>query len=787
MTAPIRYDDLIPKKPKTAAKGALSYDDLIPASPTASPIEEEPKASTGWGVGRSIAQGLPFIGTFTDELEAAGRAALSPPDFLTAYPEEKAKVSEELSQFRKQSPKTAYGLEIGTGLISGGLGAKMLMKGGKVALNKALQSAAIQGGLAGAGAAEGGVRERAMGGAVGATTGAVLGKVLTPGTKVAQRDLARDIAGATAGRGQNVRLGAAESIFQRASRGTTELQRKAADALMPMGGAFGRFGQILEPADAIKIQRAAAAELPSGATADIIAESARKATRASKGIGAALKAAESKAQEVGKRVSAREKNVLEIGAQQAKRDAKQVLDAAETQARELIGGIRADTPNTSAIQDVVRSFQLAEGDVSYDLVRKIGRPPEPDAEVYRELIRNPKLRGAYESAMEAVRGDLQNSVPGMPIRESLPSVRIDGRDLPELSLEMLDQVRRNIRDGVGIAPGETGLSRSAQRRAMQEINRLEERFLAGYGNDDAANAIRAARQQYRARFEQLEALQDGLSIGMAKAGKAAKVVGKNRMELDEFVRRAQSYQGASREMFKAGAAKWFDNLVTEGLGDDAVKFLQNATKSEGQIKRLRLAFDDETIAKMQQFAGVKNISEQAKERTLARAGQLAQRAVTQGQQRVAQATGEAESLAQALAAQRARAGELVTTARAGRVLQRAIGDTPSAKRAQDTFAETMMKRMGARGQQEMQEIAGSEIQRQLSELPVEEARALIQSLQRNRATQSLLAPQLATLARAAQPGPRVARPTYARFAGGAVGGRGGTMLGRFLPFGGEEE
>lgn len=788
MTAPLRYDDLIPKKPKTAPKGSLSYDDLIPASaPAASPIEEEPKASMGWGIGRSVAQGLPFVGTFTDELEAVARAAFSPSDFATAYPEQKAKVTEELAQFRKQNPGIAYSTEIGTGLVSGGLGSKLLLKGGKVALNKALQSAAIQGGLAGAGAAEGGVGERLVGGTVGATTGAVLGRVLTPGTKVAQRDLARDIAGATAGLGQNVRLGAAESLFQRAARGTTELQRKAADALMPMGGTLGRFGQFLEPTDAIKIQRAAAAELPRGATAEVVAESARKATRATKEIGAALKTAEAQAQEAGKRVIAREKKVLEIGAQQAKRDAKQVLDAAETQARELIGDIRAETPNTSAIQDVVRSFQLAEGDVSYDLVRKMGRPPEPDAEVYRELIRNPKLRGAYNSAMEAVRGDLQNATPGMPTRESLPSIRIDGQDLPELSLEMLDQVRRNIRDGIGIAPGETGLSRSAQRRAMQEINRLEERFLAGYGNDAAANAIKAARQQYRARFEQLEALQDGLSIGMAKAGKAAKVVGKNRMELDEFVRRAQSYQGASKEMFKAGAAKWFDNLVTEGLGDDAVKFLQNATKSEGQLKRLRLAFDDETIAKMQQFAGAKNVSEQVKEQTLTRAGQLAQRAVSQGQQRAAQATREVESLAQLLAAQRDRAGELVTTARAGRMLQRAMGDTPSAKRAQDTFAETMMRRLGTKGQQTMQEIAGSDIQRQLSELPVEEARAFIQSLQRNRATKALLSPQLASLERAAQPGPRVARPTYARFAGGAVGGRGGTMLGRFLPFGEEEE
>ncbi len=784
MTAPLRYDDLIPKKDKRAAKDTLSYEDLIPPSASLStPIDEEPKASMGLGIARSAAQGLPFVGTFADEIEAAGRAAFSP----TSYEEEKAKVTEELERFRRQNPLTAYGTEIGVGLLSGGLGSKFLQKGGQFALNRALQSAAIQGGLAGAGAAEGGVGERLMGGAVGSATGGLLGRVLTPGARVTQRDLARDIAGAAVGLGQNVRIGAAESLFQRAARGTTDLQRKAADALTPRGGVMGGFGQMIEPTDAIKIQRAAAAELPSGATSEIVAESARKATRATRDIGTALKAAEATIRETGERVSGREKKVLAIGAKQAKRDAQRVLDDAEQQARGMIGDIRAGTPNTSAIQDVVRSFQLAEGDVSYDLVRKMGRPPEPDPEVYREMLRSPGLRGAYKAAMGAVRSELQEAVPGMPIREQLPSVKIDGQDLPELSLEMLDQVRRNIRDGVGIAPGETGLSRSAQRRAMKEINRLEDRFLAGYGNDAAANAIKAARQQYRARFEQLEALQDGLSIGMARAGKAAKVVGKNRMELDEFVRRAESYQGASKEMFKAGAAKWFDNLVTEGLGDDAIKFLRDATKSEGKLKRLRLAFDDETIAKMQQFANVSDVAKKAEEGTLSRAQQIAQRVATQGKQRVTQATREAESLAQSLASQRGRSRELVTTARAGRMLERALGEGTTAKRAQDTFTETMLGRLGTQGQRTMQEIAGSDIQRRLRGLPVEEARALIQSLQQNRATQELLPQQLSALGRAAQPGPRVARPAYARFAGGGIGGRGGSMLGKFLPLGEDEE
>jgi hypothetical protein len=517
------------------------------------------------------------------------------------------------------------------------------------------------------------------------------------------------------------------------------------------------------------MQRIAAEELPGGMTAGALAESAGKAKQSYKDIGTALKAAETKVETALERAGARVGRVRSIGKAQAKRDAQRVLDDAETQARELIGDIRGGTPNTSAIQDVVRSFQLAEGEVSYDLVRKMGRPPEPDPEVYREMLRSPGLRGAYKAAMEAVRRELQEAVPGMPIREKLPSIKIDGQDLPELSLEMLDQVRRNIRDGVGIAPGETGLSRSAQRRAMKEINRLEDRFLAGYGNDAAANAIKAARQQYRARFEQLEALQDGLSIGMAKAGKAAKVVGKNRMELDEFVRRAEAYQGASKEMFKAGAAKWFDNLATEGLNDDAVKFLQNATKSEGALRRLRLAFNDETIAKMQQFANVPAAAEKVGAATTARAANIAERVMARGQQQAAKATGEAEALAKQLSEQRTRTQGLIKTARAGRAVERALGDTPEAKRAQDTFMGTILDRLGQQGQRTMSEIAGSDIQRGLAGLTPSEARKRIQLLQQNPVARRLVGSQLDELLARTEQRQSLVGPLRAAFIGQAAG------------------
>ena len=547
----------------------------------------------------------------------------------------------------------------------------------------------------------------------------------------------------------------------------TQARRGMSDYLAPR---FPQVAQAIEPSDVIKMQRMAAGALPSGMTAEAVGEAAGRAKQASEAIGTALNTAEKTAGTATGRAAARVKRVLSIGKEQSKREAQRILGDAETQAQDLIGGLRGETPNTSAIQSVVRSFQLNEGKVSYDLVQKIGRPSQVDPEVYREMARNPGLRSAYQDAAEIIRGEAQEAAPGMAIREGLPSVQIDGREFPELSLEMFDQIRRKIMEpAVRTAEGTTGLSLSAKRAAMKQINRLEDRFLAGYGTDDAATAIKNARAQYRARFEQLEALQDGLSIGMAKAGKAAKVVGKNRMELDEFVRRAEAYQGASKEMFKAGAAKWFDNVVAEGLGNDAVKFLGTATKSEGQLRRLRLVFDDETIAKMQQLAGAQSVADKAGAATTARARGIAERVTARGQAQATQATSEAQSLAAQLAEQRDRAAQLLNTSRRAQLVERALGDTPEAMRTQDTFMGTAMSRLGEQGQRTMQEVAGSDIQRLLAGLTPAEARKRIQVLQQNPVARRLVGSQLDELLAKTEQRQSLVGPVRAALAGQAAG------------------
>ena len=786
MTAPIRFDDLpddpIKKRP------ALSFDDLPErrkTSPQRSYTEEEalvkPRMGTMQAIGTAIASGLlpePLAGIGAQMRRPAGEKA------EVAY----QRGMRELGQKEEQAQEAIGTVPFLLANMAGGV--KTAMKtapgiGARVAkdapaLAKALAAGKRVAGAGYAGALESagrqGMSDKELSPGMAALLGGGLTGILEAGFPLAGGAINALSRIPKIGEGAKTLAKGAVKPFAEAA---TQARRAASDYLEPRfpQGLFGNLGmtgaamaQAIEPSDVVKMQRMAAGALPSGMTAEAVGEAAGRAKQASEAIGTALNTAEKTAGTATARAAARVKRVFSIGKEQVKREAQRILGDAETQAQDLIGGLRGETPNTSAIQDVVRSFQLNEGKVSYDLVQKIGRPPEVDPEVYREMARNPSLRSAYQDAAQIIRGEAQEAAPGMAIREGLPSIKIDGAEVPELSLEMFDQIRRKIMEpAVRTAEGTTGLSLSAKRAAMKQINRLEDRFLAGYGTDDAATAIKNARLQYRDRFEQLEALQDGLSIGMAKAGKAAKVVGKNRMELDEFVRRAEAYQGASKEMFKAGAAKWFDNVVAEGLGDDAVKFLGTATKSEGQLRRLRLAFDDETVAKMQQLAKAQSVADRAGAVTTARAGGIAGRVTARGQEQAARATTEAQSLAAELSGQRSRAAELLNTSRRAQLVERALGDTPEAMRAQDTFMGTAMGRLGEQGQRTMQEVAGSDIQRLLAGLTPAEARKRLQVLQQNPVARRLVGSQLDDLFAKTEQRQSLVGPLRAALIGQAAG------------------
>ena len=168
MTAPLRFDDLIPAKPSPAAPKAVSFSDLVPQKKGAETWSPRGKALS---VAReAIGQGALF--GFGEEAEALVSSLFG----NRSYEQERERIRGEMAEFREAYPKTAMASSLVGGLAVPGGTARSL--GGA-----ALRSAAA-GGLAGIGAAEGDIREQAASGVLGAVTGGVLGTAVQKGGQV---------------------------------------------------------------------------------------------------------------------------------------------------------------------------------------------------------------------------------------------------------------------------------------------------------------------------------------------------------------------------------------------------------------------------------------------------------------------------------------------------------------------------------------------------------------------------------------------------------------------------
>ena len=589
-----------------------------------------------------------------------------------------------------------------------------LKAGAKATARTALASNVGQGAISGYGAGEGGALsgDRLKGAAIGGTVGAALPFVPFVARKLVVGPVARGISTTAAGQAASSAYEQAQrfvanrlpttgrmAFLGRAIEPTdiTRIQREAASTLpgaldgptaqsLDVGVTAARVaeGQIraareaaqervrlatLEVARAKEAQRAAvSAAKTEGRTAisgakteelakTLAAEEQAAATR-SAGVarGEALKEARREASlaasALEKETSSAAKLALSEGREAAKVAAQDVIDRANAEAGQTIQGLRGQQPRGAAkdLQKTIRDSQTREAVGHYEAIKKIGAPVEPDPEVYREIFDSPALRDAFNSAEGALQKEMRNTLPGAPIRAPRKSLTIDGTEVPELTLEKLDIMRRKILEPQ-VRKGENvvGLSRSQKKEAFDTINRLEERYLAGFGTDEAAEALRTARTAYRNKFLQLEAVQEGLNLGTVKAGKASGILAQSRKELDEVVKRVEGVQledgtrvgGMTDEQkigFQTGAREWFDRLVQENPRG-ALKFAQKFS-SEASQRRLALTFGDEAVERLRQFApdvlaGKQTAAKQAAQaEALALATQITQR----GQEAVAPLT-----------------------------------------------------------------------------------------------------------------------------------------------------
>lgn len=525
-------------------------------------------------------------------------------------------------------------------------------------------------------------------------------------------------------------------------------------------------------------------------------------------LSTAAKTAEEEAKAIQRGTAGEVRQAATATREQAKAAAQQALEEARTEATEALGVMRGTQPRGTAkrLQEAVRSRQTKEAQGHYAAVRALGAPPEPDPGIYKEIADNATLRNALEGAVESLQRETRNLPPGAAM-PSMRTVLVDNVEFPEITLEMMDRLRRKVMEPqMRKGPNVVGLSRSQKAEALETINRLEERYLAGFGSDEAAEALRTARSAYRERFQVLEAVQDGLNLGTAKAGKASGLLTQSRKELDEVATRVENMTPKQQAAFRVGAREWFDRVIQENPAD-ALKIAQKFS-SEASQRRLALAYGDEAVASLRAFApdvlGKRQAAAAARVREegqqlaqqIARRGEeaatpltaraeraraLAERARTQATERAQtlreeslaelegrrqagqlrltetqQATGapvrQAREAQRAAEEQAAQLAEQLTQARIARSqaktlpmgdLERALGSST----AQQTFLQRTLPQMTAAQRTQAVQVLGSNVQRRLQDLArqgesPERILREINLLKQNDAVRTLFGPQM---------------------------------------------
>lgn len=800
MTAPIRFDDI----PVTGKRDTtVSFDD-IPitkgqpidlAEQEARGVERAAKTIGTRGVRRAAAQGLPFVGAFSDEAEAFMRSLRSG----QPMEQELQKIRQEMQQFTKESPTLAYGAEIGTGLLTGGAAGFAARKAGPAVMQRMLGSEVIQGGLAGAGAAEGGPAARAIGALTGMAGGATVKSMLTPSTRIAERDLPRDIAGTVGGLGQNVRIGAMESLRNRIAEAGQRGLRSVSDVLakepavlgVPIPGAR-TIARAIEPTDAAKAERVLSELFPQSIPIAALEAQAGRAKAAAAKIGEQAVEAQRGVTESIKKTAARATAL----ANRAEQRATSTLQQLKTEAEQLVGPLRTPTENAAALRDATRKIQQEEAERSYGIVKAMRPGDAYPRGVYQRIKSDKGLAAEFTDAVESRRTEMMSERLGQEGADVMAGVKAprlqtyktgrmmrtaDGEmveeTVPRIDLQMIDKMRRNVLDKMDsyLDNANTGVSRAEGRRRLEQINALEEDFLKTVPPEQR-QALINARKPTAEKFTSLRFLADGQNIRRFVLGAKEEVLGAGKNDLRELLDEVSALERkgtpAAKEAvahFRVGVRQAIADMV-ESSPDDATAVIKKLVGTAQDRMRLQKVFTPDEIKQFQQYLPeqVQQAAETAVGPTRRAAAALQERAARGGGRRTQALQSEADRLAEDLAAQQERAAQLDVLTGAARQFREGLRPTTAGREASEGLASVLFPRMSPPTQQTLQAYGGSAIRRELEGLTLEQAQQRLRQMQQSPAARALLGAEMAQLERAITPRPRVIRPTLARFTGGGL-------------------
>ena len=461
------------------------------------------------GGARAVGQGLSL--GFGDELEAGLRTGFG---FLGDYDKTVKDVRGNIKDFREENPLTSLGLELGGGLLTGGLGAgrvagtalgrNIINKVGTTGFGGAV--GATEGAIAGAGSAEGDLGDRAVGALAGGTLGGAFGATLPSVINLGSKALNRGAYAVGLKSDDAVQKGAdqkALQAFNRAKLTPDDVQKSLDDAV-----------------------------IPDTMIADVGGEATRRLSRASanvSGDGADIA------------TKALDERQLGLGDQIAD-DVDNVLGSSKS-ATEAIEEI-AERQKLNANDDYNKAFNLD------------GKPVTVSVDKIKPFLNLPAFDDAFEQATILARLDGFN----------MPKTVDEFDKIGNFSLQELHYIKMGVDEAMGLAK-RGNLKTSIGNTASSKLKKKQKEFVKLI--DDASPKINGessysiARGKFAGEARMMEALENGEKIYSFKPE-----------EIDRIIAKMGS---SEKESFRIGVAEALRKKVqtTADMADAGKKIFGN--------------------------------------------------------------------------------------------------------------------------------------------------------------------------------------------------------------------
>lgn len=269
---------------------------------------------------------------------------------------------------------------------------------------------------------------------------------------------------------------------------------------------------------------------------------------------------------------------------QAQRTAREAVVNADAAVRNWIGSRGGQSADPNWLRESLRNAQRTQGDESYakafELAEGVDLAPVIPV-LSRVVRRNKDVAQAYQNASRV--GKTSEIVP-------------DELEVPDLAT--MDRMRQEVSERVqAYYRGDpTGLSRTKAKEALTEINALEDSYLTTIANKvgpEARTALLDARGQYRAFFEQMEALADGRNLGRFGFGKKEGVITPSRLNIEQLEGAVREMVPEARDAFRIGAREYVEDVLRRSP-EDARKMAQNLVGTEERFRRTALALGEDS-------------------------------------------------------------------------------------------------------------------------------------------------------------------------------------------------